>query len=303
MSAGLRAAAPALVLALACAAGVTAPGVLAPLRPLIMPLLALVMFAMGVTLTTADLARIARAPRPLLLGAALQFGVMPLAAWAVAAVLGLPPAYAAGLVLTGAAPGGTASNVMAWLARADVALSVGMTTVSTLLAPLLTPLLTWWLAGARVDVPAAAMMRDTALVVLVPVAGGMLIRAVLPGLAGRAGGVLGALALAVVGLLVAIILAGARPQLGTVGPLLVAAVAVHNLTGLAAGYAAAALLRAPVAQRRAVAIEVGMQNSGLAGALAVKFLPAGAALPAALFSVWHNLSALVLAAWWRRRPG
>lgn len=303
MTAWLRAGAPALVLALACVAGYALPGVFAPLRGGIVPALAVVMFGMGLTLSGADVRAVLARPWVLALGTGLQFAVMPAAGWFSAWLFGLPPALAAGLVLTGAAPGGTASNVMTYLARADVALSVGCTSLSTLLSPLATPLLTQLYVGAQVDVPALAMARDTALIVLAPVLGGMAVRALWPGGAQRIGRVLPLLALGVVGFIVAVILAINHDRLGQAGAALAGAVVLHNALGLALGYGGAALAGLGTAQRRAIALEVGMQNSGLASALALKFLPALAALPAALFSVWHNVSALTLAAWWARRGG
>lgn len=301
MTAWLRAAAPAAVLALACGAGYGLPEVFAPLRGGIVPALAAVMFGMGLTLSAGDVRGVLARPWVLALGTGLQLAVMPAAGWLSAWLLGLAPALAAGLILTGAAPGGTASNVMAYLARADVALSVGCTALSTLVSPLALPLLTQLYAGAQVDVPALAMARDTALIVLAPVLGGMAVRALWPGGARRIGRALPVLALAVVGFIVAVILALNHDRLGQAGVALAGAVVLHNALGLTLGYGGAALAGLGSAQRRAIALEVGMQNSGLASALAIKFLPALAALPAALFSVWHNVSALMLAAWWARR--
>lgn len=299
----LRAGAPAGVLALSCVAGYAWPGAFAPLRAGIVPALGLVMFGMGLTLSATQVRGLLARPWLLALGTALQFALMPAAGWLSAWLFRLPPDLSAGLILTGSAPGGTASNVMVYLARGDVALSVGCTALSTLLAPLATPLFTELYADARVAVPALAMARDTALIVLAPVLAGMALRALRPGLAARLTAGLPFLALAVVGLIVAIILALSHDRLGQVGLALAGAVVAHNALGLALGYGAAAACRLGEAQRRAIALEVGMQNSGLASALALKFLPPLAALPAALFSVWHNVSALALAAWWGRRGG
>lgn len=299
----LRAGAPAGVLALACIAGYALPGVFAPLRGGIVPALGLVMFGMGLTLSVAQVRSLLARPWLLALGTALQFMVMPAAGWLSAWLFRLPPELAAGLILTGSAPGGTASNVMVYLARGDLALSVGCTSLSTLLAPLFTPLFTELYAGTQVAVPALAMARDTALIVLGPVLAGMAVRAWWPGGAQRIGRVLPFLALTVVGLIVAIILALNHDRLGQVGAALAGAVVLHNAMGLGLGYGAAAACRLGEPQRRAIALEVGMQNSGLASALALKFLPPLAALPAALFSVWHNVSALALAAWWARHDG
>ncbi|MDD3650856.1 bile acid:sodium symporter family protein [Immundisolibacter sp.] len=288
-------------LLLACAAAWLAPQAFVPLKPLITPALGLVMFGMGLTLTGAQLAAVLRHPRWLLLGIGLQFVIMPTLAFVIAGRLGLSAPLAAGLILVGACPGGTASNVMTYLARGDVALSVAMTAASTLIAPLATPWLTLWLAGARVDVPALAMLAEILRIVLLPVLAGMLLRWCLEGVARRLARWLPGLAMLLVALIVAIILALNRPRLAATGTLVAGAVVLHNGLGFVLGYVGAALGGARPAQRRAIAIEVGMQNSGLATALALKFLPPLAALPAALFSVWQNLAALGLAAVWRRR--
>lgn len=267
-------------------------------------LLMVIMLGMGLTLRPRDFVVVARQPWALLVGVAAQYVVMPLLALAVARVLGLPDALAAGLVLVGAAPGGTASNVMVYLAKGDTALSVAMTTVSTLLAPLLTPLLVLWLAGELLPVDARGLLVSIVQIVLVPVLLGVLLRAVLPGPVERLLPVLPLVSVVAITTVVAVVVAASSATLLTVGPLVVLAVVLHNSLGLALGYGAARACRMDVAARRAVSIEVGMQNSGLAAALAsVHFTPASA-LPAAIFSVWHNVSGSVLASYWaRREPG
>ena len=288
------------MLLLACAGAWFAPQALVPLKGAIVPALGLIMFGMGLTLTGAQLAAVLRRPRWLLLGVALQFGLMPMLGWGIAGLLDLTPVLAAGLILVGACPGGTASNFMTYLARGDVALSVAMTAVSTLAAPLLTPWLMLWLAGTRVEVPAPAMLLDILRIVLLPVLAGVLLRRHLGGVATALARWLPGLSMLLVALIVAIIVALNRAQLGAVGALVAGAVVLHNALGFALGYLGARIGGANPAERRAIAIEVGMQNSGLATALAIKFLPALAALPAALFSVWQNLAGLALTAAWRR---
>jgi BASS family bile acid:Na+ symporter len=292
--------APTGLLLAACAAAWFVPQALVPLKGAIVPALGLIMFGMGLTLTGPQLTAVLRRPRWLLLGIGLQFLIMPTLAWGLAELLGLPPTLAAGLILVGACPGGTASNVMTYLARGDVALSVAMTAASTLVAPLATPWLTLWLAGTRVDVPALAMLIDILRIVLLPVLAGVLLRRYLAGLAKGLARWLPGLSMLLIALIVAIILALNRHQLAATGTLVAGAVVLHNGFGFALGYLGARLGGAGPAQRRAIAIEVGMQNSGLATALAIKFLPPLAALPAALFSVWQNLAGLGLAAAWRR---
>ncbi len=277
------------------------PAPFVALKPAIVPLLGVVMFGMGATLTTASFAEALRRPGTVALGVALQYLVMPAAGWAAATLAGLPPALAAGLILVGSCPGGTASNVICYLARGDVALSITLTAVSTLLAAWATPLLTWLWAGARVEVPVAAMMRDTAAIVLVPVALGVLANTLWHRRLARVRRAMPLVSVAAIALIIAIIVALTRERLAAVGPALAAAVALHNALGLALGYAAARILGLERRLARTLAIEVGMQNSGLGVALAAKHFGALAALPGALFSVWHNLTGSALAAWWSRR--
>lgn len=278
------------------------PGALVGFKPWIVPLLGLVMFGMGATLRTGQFRDVLRRPRLVALGVTLQFGIMPLAAWAIGHLMGLPTALLVGLVLVGASPGGTASNVICYLARGDVALSITLTTASTLLAVVLTPVLTLLYVGERVPVPAGDMLVSILQVVLVPVALGVLVNR----LAGqRIGGILGLfplISVAAIVLIIAIIVALNRQSLATMGVAAAFAVILHNGVGLALGYALARLAGEDETRARTLAIEVGMQNSGLAVALAVKYFTTAAALPGAIFSVWHNLSGSALAAWWSRRP-
>ncbi len=286
---------------LGCVLALSVPEWLTGLKPAIVPLLGLVMFGMGVTLTAADFASVLRRPRLIALGVALQYGIMPLMAWLIALALGLPPLLMLGLVLVGACPGGTASNVICYLARGDVALSITLTTVSTLLAVLLTPLLTWLYVGERVPVPAMEMFWSILRIVLIPVALGVLVNR----LAGRrldpVRSIFPLFSVAAIVCIISIIVALSRDTLAQVGALIVLAVILHNLSGLAGGYWIARLLGQDEMRSRTLAIEVGMQNSGLAVALAVNSFSAAAALPGALFSIWHNLSGAALAAWWSHR--
>jgi BASS family bile acid:Na+ symporter len=257
---------------------------------------------MGMTLKLSDFAVVAQRPWALLLGVAAQYVVMPLLGLGIASALGLSAALTAGMVLVGAAPGGTASNVMVYLARGDTALSVAMTSVSTLLSPLLTPVLVLWLAGEYLPVDASELFVSILTIVLVPVVLGVGLRLLLPTLITR---VLDALPLvSVVGItaVVVVVVAASADTLLSIGALLVVAVVLHNGLGLSLGYGIGRICGLDVASRRAVSIEVGMQNSGLAAALAsVHFTPA-AALPAAIFSVWHNVSGSLVAGYWSRRP-
>ena len=279
------------------------PALFTPLAPAVFALLGTVMFAMGLSLGPGSFAAVFRQPGKVVLGVVAQYGVMPAAAYAVALACQLPPAMVAGMVLVGSCPGGTASNVICYLARGDVALSVTLTTLSTLLAVAATPVLTWLYVGRLVPVPVVDMLASVFEVVILPVALGILVRRLAPGAAiARLQQWLPVVAIAAIVVIIAIIVALNHDSLGALTGLLVLAVVAHNLLGMACGYLLAALAGFDVATRRTLAIEVGMQNSGLGVALAIKHFSAIAALPGALFSIWHNVSGSLLAARWSRRP-
>ncbi|SNR52756.1 bile acid:Na+ symporter, BASS family [Haloechinothrix alba] len=265
-------------------------------------LLGVIMLGMGMTLRPRDFAVVARRPWALLLGIVAQYGVMPLVGLALAYALNLSGALAVGMVLVGAAPGGTASNVMVYLSRGDTALSVAMTTVSTLLAPVLTPLLVVAYAGQFLPVDAGSLLVSILQIVIAPVVLGLLLRMVVPRLIEHVLEALPLVSVAGITAVVMAVVAGSASTLLAVGAVLVIAVVLHNAVGLGLGYAIARVCRVPVASRRAVSIEVGMQNSGLAAALAAAHFSPPAALPAALFSVWHNVTGPLLASYWSRKP-
>lgn len=265
------------------------------------PLLMVIMFCMGLTLTMPDFALVFKNPLPVLGGVAAQFIIMPSMGWLVATMLQLEPALAAGLILVGCAPGGTASNVVSYLARGNVALSVAMTSVSTLLAPLLTPALALWLAGQYMPVDAGSMAISVVQIVLIPVVLGIFLRMLFNRFVDKVSGALPWLSVLAITFVVTVIVAGSAQTIVTAGLLVLVAVVSHNALGLALGYAIGILLRVPEDSRRTIAIEVGMQNSGLAGGLAKQYFSPEAALPGAVFSVWHNLSGALIAAYWRRK--
>ncbi|CCQ13687.1 Bile acid:sodium symporter [Rhodococcus sp. AW25M09] len=264
-------------------------------------LLSIIMLGMGMTLRLSDFAVVAKRPWALLLGVAAQFVVMPLLGLGIANLLGLSAALTAGMVLVGSAPGGTASNVMVYLAKGDTALSVAMTSVSTLLAPILTPLLVLWLAGEYLPVDAGGLFVSILKIVLVPVVLGVVLRLLFPTIINRMLDALPLISVAGITAVVVLVVAASASTLLSIGALIVLAVVLHNSLGLAVGYGIGKACGLDAASRRAISIEVGMQNSGLAAALAsVHFSPA-AALPAAIFSVWHNVSGSLLASYWSRR--
>jgi bile acid:Na+ symporter, BASS family len=284
---------------LGAAWGYAFPAAAAPGRDLIPEALAVVMLGMGLTLAPEDVRALRHAGRPALIGVGLQYLVMPLSAALVAWALRLPRELAVGLVLVGAAPGGTASNVVTFLARGDVALSVAMTTASTALSPLLTPLWVGVLASAWVPVDPLPLVVTVAKVVLIPVAVGVVVRRLWTPAPWLLGGALPLVSIAAIAWIVGVIVALNRDRLAA-APAVFAAVVALNGLGLALGYAAARGAGLAEKARRTVAIEVGMQNSGLAVALAVAHFGPLAAVPGALFSIWHNVTGPLLATLWRR---
>lgn len=291
---------PVLIL-LGGALGYLAAGPVSSAAPWVNPLLGVVMFTMGLTLRPADFALVVRRPLPVLVGVFAQYVVMPLVAVAVVTALGLSPALAAGVILVGCAPGGTASNVVTYLARGDVALSVTMTSISTLLAPVLTPLLTLWLAGKYMPLDGAGMAQTIAMIVLLPVLGGVLVRLLLTRLTEAVLPVLPWVSVLTISAIVAIVVSGSAESMLSAGLLVLVAVVIHNVLGMALGYGVAAVLRLPIPVRRTTGIEVGMQNSGLAAGLATQYMDPLSALPGAVFSVWHNVSGALFATLCRYR--
>ena len=277
------------------------PQWLVPLKVAIVPLLGLVMFAMGMTLTTGDFLTVLQRPFPVVLGVVLQFLLMPLAAWVLAKLAGLPPQLAVGLILVGCSPGGTASNVICYLAKGDVALSITLTTVSTLLAIIATPLLTLLYAGATVPVPAVDMLITILKVILMPVLLGVLVNHFFHRSLLVVRDLFPVVSVAAIVVIIAIIVALNQGQLQNLVSGVAIVVVLHNLVGLAGGYWLPRVLGRELRECRTLAIEVGMQNSGLAVALAVKYFSVSAALPGALFSIWHNLTGSLLAGYWSRQ--
>lgn len=290
-----------LIILGALVGGLIFPDAAAPLLSGVNYALMVIMFGMGLTLTLPDFAVVARRPWPIILGVLLQFIVMPLSALFVTWAFHLDPALAVGVILVGCAPGGTASNVVAYLAKGDVALSVAMTSVSTLLSPLVTPILTKYLAGQYMPVDAPAMAKSIMMIVFIPVVLGLIVRRLMPRFVAT---VLPALPwMSVLGISYAVLgLVGASSERILSGGLLVLAVViVHNALGLGLGYGVARISGVGESAARTTAIEVGMQNSGLAAGLGAQYFTPEAAVPGAIFSVWHNVSGSALAAFFQRR--
>jgi bile acid:Na+ symporter, BASS family len=281
------------------------PGTFTWITPYITPLLGVIMLGMGLTLRSEDVRRIAERPRDVAIGAGTQWVVMPIAAWAITVALSLPPALSIGVILLGAAPGGTASNVMTYLGDGDVALSVAITTVTTLAAPLVMPAWVVFLAGEQLQVTFAQLFTSIVQVVLIPVIAGFVLRSVLdryaPRVASAGLDVFPAVSVAaIVAIVVAVVGANVESIL-TAGALVAVAVVAHNAIGLGAGYGVGRASGMAPERVRACTFEVALQNSGLAVALATAYFSPLAALPPALFSVWHNISGPALATYFSRR--
>ena len=277
------------------------PQWLVELKSIIVPLLVLVMLAMGLTLKWRDFTEVLAYRHIVATGVAIQFVVMPFAAWLIALLLGLSEALMTGMMLVGATAGGTASNVMAYLAKGNDALSVSMTMISTLVALPLLPLLTWCYLGESVDVPAMSMLGMLFKIIVLPVSVGMLLNQLLKNRFATLSGLLSILSMGAILLIIAIVVALNHENLSTVAMPLVCAVVLHNLTGLGCGYVIVRKLGYDSKIARTVAIEVGMQNSGLSVALALKYFTAASALPGAIFSIWHNLSGALFAGYWAKK--
>lgn len=279
------------------------PQLLQQVRPTVINyLLGVVMFGMGLTLNLQDFKIVFSRPKDVIIGCLAQFTVMPLLAWGLSRLFSLDEALALGVVLVGCCPGGTASNVITYLAKGDLALSVGMTGVSTLLAPFLTPLLTWALAGKSVDVDVVGMLLSILWVVIFPIAIGLIVKWIWPKFTEKATDYLPAFSSIAIALIVAIIISANADKLLAGGLLIIVVVMLHNICGLGLGYLIGCLLGLSVSKKRAISIEVGMQNSGLASSLATIHFAAYplATIPGAIFSVWHNLSGAAIAYLYRR---
>lgn len=271
------------------------------MKSAIIPLLTIIMLAMGLTLKPADFINVIHHKRAIIIGLILQFSIMPLTALLIATLLGFNSELTVGMVLVGSVAGGTSSNVMCYLAKGDVALSITMTAISTLIGVIMTPLLVEALAGQSVDVPVMGMLLSLIKIVLIPVAIGLFVNTQLHSVTVKLENLLPLISMIAIVMIIAIVVALNQSKLTSIGPMVAAAVILHNGIGLTAGYWICRLLRFNETICRTVAFEVGLQNSGLATALAMKFFTITSAVPGTLFSVWHNISGSCLAGFWSRR--
>ena len=258
-------------------------------------LLGIVMFGMGITLTFNDFSEVVKHPKSVIVGVVGQFVIMPAIAFALAKLFVLPTDLAIGVILVGACPGGTSSNVITYLAKGNTALSVACTTISTLLAPLLTPVIFYVLASQWIDIDASAMFASVLKMVLFPIFLGLVIRALFKKQMAQISQTMPLVSVIAIVLILAAVVAGSKDKIIDSGLLIFGVVVLHNCLGYLVGFLAAKALRLNNYDSKAIAIEVGMQNSGLGAALATAHFNPIAAVPSAVFSFWHNVSGPILA--------
>lgn len=274
--------------------------IFAALKSVIVPLLAVVMLSMGMTLTWDDFKIVLKKPLVISVAVAIQFFLMPLFAYAISILLGLSVDLMTGMVLVGASAGGTASNVICYLAKGNVALSILMTVVSTLCAVILMPALTFLYLNQIIPVPVAGMLGSILTIVLLPVLLGTLLNSFFNQRLQALQAFLPLLSTFSIVIIIAIIVGLNHENLSVLALPVMFAVCLHNFLGLCAGYGIPWLLKYDARTCRTVCIEVAMQNSGLSVALAIKYFSIAAALPGAIFSIWHNVSGSLLALYWRK---
>lgn len=287
-----------IVLAVAALAlFVPASGVWIPLKA-VNYLLMVVMFGMGLTMKLNDFKVVFVHPKEMIVGCVAQFTIMPLLAFALGKIFGLEAALLAGVILVGTCPGGTSSNVITYMSKGNVALSVGMTSVNTLLSPVLTPAITYLLLRTSVNVDVWAMCLSILQVVILPIALGFLVNRFAGKFVARAVELLPVISVIAICLIVSTVVSHNAGKIMTTGAIVFVVVILHNLLGYACGFGVGKLFRMDLAKTKALTVEIGMQNSGLATSLAASAFPslAMATVPGAIFSVWHNISGAVLAA-------
>ena len=270
------------------------------LKAYIIWMLGIIMFGMGMTMTVDDFKGVLHSPKAVVIGVVAQFMLMPGLAYLLCQLFQLPPAIAIGVILVGCCPGGTASNVITYMAKGNTALSVACTSVSTILAPILTPAVFYLLASQWIEINALSMLGSILQVVLFPIILGLIVRSVLKQKVETYIQVMPLISVLAIVAIVAAIIAGSKTQILESGLLILAVVALHNGLGYLLGFGASRLFKLPYADSKAIAIEVGMQNSGLGVALAAVHFATSpiTAVPSAIFSLWHNISGPALATYW-----
>ena len=285
----------AVIVIILAAVALFLPKIFLWVTPNISLLLGVIMFGMGMTLKFRDFQEIFKSPRDVLAGALAQFTIMPALAYCLAKIFSLPPELAAGVILVGTCPGGTSSNVMTYLAKGNVALSVSMTMLTTILAPIITPLLTWWLVGEWIQVSLSAMIISICQIVILPIILGIAANTFFSDTVKKFTKILPLISITAIILIVGGVVAVNAQKLMAVGLIIGGVVMLHNLLGYFFGFIIARLLKMDLSKSKAISIEVGMQNSGLATSLAILHFGAAAAIPGAIFSVWHNISGSIAA--------
>lgn len=278
------------------------PGGFAWIAAYIVPLLGIIMFGMGLTLSRKDFSEVFTRPKDVLIGVLGQFLIMPSLAWLLSTVFNLPPEIAIGVILVGCCPGGTASNVMTFLARGDLALSVTITSVTTLMAPIMTPALIYLLGSQWIKVDAWGMFTSIVYVVILPIIAGLVAQQFLGNQVKKCVQVLPLVSVVCIVSIVAAVVAVSHERIATTGLIIFIVVVLHNGFGLIFGYLLGKMMGMPLAKRKTLSIEVGMQNSGLGVTLAKAHFSADpiTAVPSAIFSVWHNISGPIAATIFRR---
>lgn len=279
----------------------TFPALFLPLKQAIIPFLVIIMFCMGVTLSIDDFRRVLRSPGVIATGVIMQYTIMPFAAYLLGKGLGLSTELIIGMVLLGSCPGGTASNVMCYLAKADVALSITLTLVSTLLAIFATPFLTLLYVGQQVPIPVVDMLLSILKIVVIPVTLGVILNTSFSRQIKPVKPYFPLISMVAIVIIIAVIVSLNQSKLSSIGLIVFISVVLHNAVGLISGYGISRALGYNEKTRRTLAIEVGMQNSGLAVALATQYFTAVSALPGAVFSIWHNISGSLLAGFWAKK--
>lgn len=272
------------------------------LSGLIIPLIQLIMFGMGTSMSINDFAGVIKTPKGVAIGVFSQFIIMPLMGFTLASLTNFPAEIAAGIVLIGSSPSGLASNVMSYLAKANLALSITVTAITTLLAPFITPVLMKLLAGALVEVDVLKMMWDIIKMIIIPIGAGLIFNKLLSGKSQWLDKAMPIVSMFGIAFIITIITAAGRESLLTIGPALIGVVAIHNLFGYFLGYWSARLFKMPERDCRTIAIEVGMQNAGLASGIAKEMGKiATIGLAPAVFGPLMNITGSTLASWWHNR--
>ena len=273
-----------------------------PLKKLIIPLLQVIMFGMGTTMTLEDFRGVVKMPKAVLVGVFCQFAIMPILGFTIASIFNFPDEIAAGIILIGCSPSGLASNVMAYIAKANVALSITITSIATILAPILTPFLMKTLGGQYIAIDIWTMAWDIVKMIIVPIILGVIVTKILRGYSGLLQKVMPIVSMAGIALIIVVITAAGQKSLQMVGFALVLATLMHNIGGYLLGYWGARLFKLPEQDCRTVAIEVGLQNAGLASGLAVSMgKMATVGISPALFGPIMNITGSLLASWWSRK--